>query len=571
MNDIVSYIRSKGINFKQEGSEIVIRCPTCNKEKLYINLESGLYHCFYCEANNPSAITAGGHISRLKEVWGDIIPISPISTSIARPNKNQKEVNFSDKLERYHYDLLKNKKAIKYLLKRGISEESINRFKLGFTRRYGQDWLVLPSFEDKIPKLLKFRKLPPDENKELEKYIREEGSKSILFNGDIIKDYDEIYITEGEIDAITLIQQGYENVIGITGGAGTLLPTWYDKLILKEKLFLILDSDSAGQNAARDVWATRLGINKCWNVSLPEKEDINSFFKKYTKDKFDNAVKEAQRFKVEGISSLSEALYELYRKSKDKDALDTYPLPWESVNRLLGGGLTKKRLTVLGGPPKTGKTSFAMQICYHFAKEYKIPSLLFCLEMPETSLATKIVQLDRDLRIEEVKAENAQIYASEIGDLPIYFGYQPKIKPDVFYNTMKEVRNRYGVELGVFDNLQIMVRTGEEADIGNASKMFKDLAMELNIMFILISQPRKLGGDDMTYYDLKGSSAIPADSDEVILMQRKRLTKIDERGSFDPVTKIIVDASRFAPGGRCNLYMEGAKSKFIEYKELSNS
>jgi len=127
MNDVISYIKSKNISYKQDGSEVIIKCPTCGKDKLYINTNSGAYHCFYCEAINPSAITARGHISQLKEIWGDIIPIHP---AIAEPtNKNQKEVNFSSLVERYHYDLLKNKKAIKYLLRRGITEKSIDRFK----------------------------------------------------------------------------------------------------------------------------------------------------------------------------------------------------------------------------------------------------------------------------------------------------------------------------------------------------------------------------------------------------------------------------------------------------------
>jgi hypothetical protein len=41
-----------------------------------------------------------------------------------------------------------------------------------------------------------------------------------------------------EFDAITLLQQGYENVIGITVGAGTLKSEWYDQLVLKGNGFV---------------------------------------------------------------------------------------------------------------------------------------------------------------------------------------------------------------------------------------------------------------------------------------------------------------------------------------------
>ena len=161
------------------------------------------------------------------------------------------------------------------------------------------------------------------------------------------------------------------------------------------------------------------------------------------------------------------------------------------------------------------------------------------------------------------------IFADEYEDLPLYFGYSKKITPDIFYNTMKEARNRYGIRIGVFDNLQRMVRSDKESDIGVASGIMKDIAMDLNIMLIVISQPRKMNSeDDPTYDVLKGSSAIPADADEVILMHRKRMldAKVSGKGNFSPITKIIVDKSRFARGGRCNLFFEGELSRFREVK-----
>jgi KaiC/GvpD/RAD55 family RecA-like ATPase len=565
MEEILDYLGSKGVQYKLNGTEAVIVCPVCNKEKLYINTTTGVYHCFYCEAKNPYSFTAKGHFSRLKEMWGDIIPISPVINS-----KNQREQDYSEKVDRYHNGLLVNKEALRYLMKeRGLTEESINRFKLGYAHKYDQDWIVLPSYENGIPKLLKYRKLPPNRNDKIEKYIREEGAKSILFNGDILEEEgcDEVIIAEGEIDAITLLQHGYKYVVGATGGAGTLLPTWFDKLILKSKIHLMLDSDEAGQTAARNTWAARLGVNRCWNVILPKGEDINSYLKDNSKEELDEIINKAIQFKVEGISNISDVFYDLHDKLQRKIETDIFPLPWSNVNKLLGGGLARKRLTVLGGQPKVGKTSYSTQVCYYLAKNYNIPSLTFCLEMPETDLATKVLQLEFDLTVEEIKRGSILPYIQQLEGLPMYFGYKAKITPDVFYHTMKEARARYGIELGVFDNLQAMVRTGKEADIGNATKMFKDLAMELNIMFILVSQPRKPAEDKegtFTYYDLKGSSAIPADADEVILLWRKRMEGNNAIASFSSSTSVIVDASRYAPGGRTTLYFEGAKSRFEE-------
>ena len=569
MSNVLDYLNSKGIQYKLDGAEAILKCPQCNKDKLYLNINTEIYHCFVCEAEQPSSVLAKGHLSKLKEYYGDIVSISTV-----QPVKKLQS-NFSIQVNRYHNNLLQNKKALKYLIiERGITYESIERFKLGFIRMEEQDWISIPAFKDEIPVFIKYRKLPPDTRPDLEKCRREKDGESILLNHDALKDYNEIYLCEGELDAITLIQNGYENTVGTTVGAGTLKPDWYEQLIIKEKLYICFDADDAGQKAARDIWATRLGIGKCWNVELPKGEDVNSFFLTHDKEDFDKLVLKASQFKIKGIKSIGEVFIEMYRRSRTiKD--ETFRLPWEPVNKLLGGGLRCGRLTVLGAYPGTGKTSMAIQICNHFATTYNMPCLIFCMEMPEVTLATKIVQLHLDLTDKEVRYDDGLVYLHELGELPIYFGYSSKITPTIFYNTMKEVRDRYGVQFGVFDNLQRMIRSGDESDMARASGMFKDLTLDLNIPFLLISQPRKADKETMntsiTYEELKGSSAIPADSDEVILLHRRKLTlpgkDKDETASeaYSSKTKVIVDKSRFSSGGSCFLEMIGEKSKFIEW------
>ena len=74
---------------------------------------------------------------------------------------------------------------------------------------------------------------------------------------------------------------------------------------------------------------------------------------------------------------------------------------------------------------------------------YKIPSLIFCMEMPEVSLGVKLLQLKYDLVPNEIQFSDALIYSLELEDIPLYFGYSARITPEVYYNTLKEARNRY--------------------------------------------------------------------------------------------------------------------------------
>lgn len=560
--DVLSYLDTKNIKYQLVGEEAIITCPTCGKDKLSINIKSLFYQCFVCKAEDSTNMFAKGHFSTIMKYYGDMLDIAPITTL---PKKsNQEETDYSLLVQRYHFQLNENKNAKRYLAKRGFTQETIDRFNLGFTTRKDDDWIVIPSYENGIPKLLKLRKLT-ENNPENKKYTREFGSKSILFNGDAIDKYDSIIIVEGEFDAIALIQAGFENVVGITGGAGTLLSEWYDQLLLVKEIILCFDSDKAGQKASREVWAKRLGVGRVKNLLLPKDEDINSYLLKYTVEQFKELLKQASYFKVDGILSMREVCYEMYRKSQDNGEEEHFELPWENVNKLLGGGLRRSRLTTLGGIAGVGKTSFALQILYNFAIKYNKPSLFFCMEMPETSLGTKIIQLAKDMTRDEIRFGDALLYELELGDIPIYFGYSSKVTPDTFYNTMVEVNARYGVELGVFDNLHRMIRDGEESSMAKASGMFKDITMDLDIPFILVSQPRKLNSENNpTFDDLKGSSAIPQDSDEVILLHRIRSVGTENMSSLSPEVQVLVDKSRFASGGRTRLKLIGEKSRFEE-------
>jgi len=562
--DIVGYLNEKSLVHKISGKEAILVCPNCGKEKLYINIQTGAYHCFRCEVMEPGNAFAKGHFSKIMEFFGDILPIKSFAE---RLDIQKPELDFTALADNLHSTIFENKKALRYLTQRGFTEDTIRMFKLGYLYRYNQDWVSIPAYENGVCKLLKYRQIPPEIN--MDKYIREPGGKTILFNGDCLNDYDEIYLCEGEFDCIALIQNGYDNAVTGTAGAGSLLPEYYDKLITKSKITLILDSDPVGQNAARDTWATRLGLNRCWNVLLPEGYDINQFLIDKSKDDFDKVIKNAKQFKIDGIYSLNEALYELYRKSKG-EIVEKYSLPWNNVNKLLGGGLSRTHLTVLGGISGAGKTSMALQVAYHFAIVHNIPSLFYCMEMMPEMLAMKIIQMHYNQPFDSVNLSECLTAAEELKDLQTYFGFSSKVNPANFYNTVRLARDRLGIGLVVFDNIQRLCRTGEEHIMAQASGVFKDIAMDFNVMMLLISQPRKRNSEAApTYDDLKGSSAIFQDSDETILIHRIREFSDEGNSSFQSKTQVIVDKSRFSAGGRTELEFLGDLSKFIE-KENKN-
>ena len=96
MDDVLSYLNNKSVEYRIDGQEAIITCPNCAKDKLYINLNSGVYHCFRCEVEDPTSIYSRGHISQLKEEWGDVISIAPAIRPIAVTIPNEKATEGSN-------------------------------------------------------------------------------------------------------------------------------------------------------------------------------------------------------------------------------------------------------------------------------------------------------------------------------------------------------------------------------------------------------------------------------------------------------------------------------------------
>ena len=565
MNEIKEYVERKGWEYKVEGEEIICKvCPICNtpKWKFYINSKSGLYHCWICEANKVPM--GSGHISNLKSYLGDVIPLTPISGQ----QEAKKDPDFTEKAEYYHSCLSKG--ARKYLAKRMVSEEVIKEIKIGQAEKAGEYFISIPIWENGTVKNIKYRKIT-NNNPEIPKYIREEGGKSLL----MIRNFPipvEVILTEGEIDTLTLWSQGYTNVVGNTGGAGTLLPEWYDILNTTQKVYVCYDNDQVGQKAAKETVAKRLGLGKVFNVLLPEGVgDINEFFVSgHTKEEFDTLLNSAKEFNIPGVVSASDAVEYIYRAAVEGDE-QVIKTPWRAVNKLLKGGLKNKNLLVLGAPPKIGKTHFSLQMSWWAAKVEKVPTLFFCQEMSFEELARIVVCLDLNVREDTFDPMSAGIYASKLEGLPLYLGYSPRITNDQVAETFKEAQKRYGIGLAMFDNLHWLVR-GQDvtSEIGITMRMFKTLAMEMDIPILVVAQPRKMNTNakgqqrPMNYWDFKDSAAIPADADILCILHRDRIIGLGAEEAFEDDMLFRVDASRFTPGGSTILKFDGEGHRIIE-------
>lgn len=544
---ITNYLLAKGFEITRNRAN---SCPFCEFEGkvLTISPNDETYYCHVCNAK--------GNLATLKTHYND--QDNPNLKSFKEiVGKKEYKKPPADQAEVYHKALLENSVAIDYLMKRGLKAATIKYFKLGHLKEKNDEWITIPYYEDGNLVNFKFRSLPPGK-----KFKTIADAKSILFNQDALNNGKEVVITEGEMDAIMVWQSGIKNVVSVTNGADSFQTSWIDMLQDKEKIYLWYDNDDAGRKGRNKV-IERLGIERCWVIEEEGIKDANEYF--MCNEKYD--LTQAKQIPIDNILHFWDSVFKIFEH--EQEITSEIQTPWKNVDKLLGV-IQAGDLITLSAVPKTGKTTMALNIATYNALK-GLPVLVYCLEMRPERLAKKVIESEGMLSKDNFSREKALKVAERIYEMPLYFGYNYKnIEPEIVFQTIRAAVKRFGLKLVIFDNLHYMVRSLAHvtAEVGKITRDFKLIAEEMRIPLILIAQPRKIeDGTIMTMNDLKDSSSIGADSDQVVILWRSK-TKSNpkddqsQKTSFKPETLVRVDASRYTPGGDTMLYFKGEYSKF---------
>lgn len=552
MREITQYLSAKGYEFKRVGNEDKFnRCPFCGDTRWTFSCSDEAYYC------HSGSCDAKGNLFKLKQHFNDVN--NPIITPFQKYVGAKEYIKPpKDKAEGYHTALFSNQPAFNYLRKRGLSLETIQYFKLGYKKTKDTEWISIPYYENGELINFKYRSLPPADKK----FYREKGAKSALFNQDCLKGGKEVILTEGEMDAVMCWQSGLKNVVSVCNGSKAFEPEWIDQLRDMEKIYVWYDNDDPGRTGMDEV-VRRLGIDRCWIIQEEGFKDANEYF--LCNESYD--LTQAKQKKLDNVIHFFDSVFKIFEHEKNFGS--EIKTPWENVNRLLGN-IENGDLITMSATPKTGKSSLALNMATYNAKR-GYPVLFYCLEMRPERLAKKVIQAEGMISVESFNRERALGVAERLYNIPLHFGYNYKnIDVESVFQTIRAATSRYGLKLVIFDHLHFLVRSiaHVSAEVGNVTRSFKLLAEELHIPIILIAQPRKVSDDQvMTMNDLKDSASIGADSDQVVVLWRKKTkanTKnmVDQDGSFVPETLVRIDASRHTAGGDTFLYFKGEYSLF---------
>ncbi len=551
------YLKSKGFKYQvvdsPKGKQARVKtCPFCGSKDFhfYINLVTGQYICHHASCDQA------GSIYTLKKYLGDVIPVSSFS-DLATKDKKSVDVNLADKVKEAHQLLMKDKEVLKYLHLRRFSRDAVIHFKLGCSIEEGVKWLWYPYILGTEVKNVKKRALPPADKA----FKRIYGGQSAMFNERalFVTGQEEIIIAEGEADCVALWSMGMDHVVGVTIGAGGINNQWIEQLDKFQRIYFVYDPDAAGKKGATK-FATRLGLNRCYNIKLPPGiKDVNDYFiAGHSGQDFLKLKETARQFDVEDVRPLStliqDTIVSLYIGDKDLSGLTW---PWPSLTKIVGT-MMPGDLVVVGGKPATGKTGFALNVLTYLSIVHNVPTLLFELEMRPERMLPRIVSIVKKKPTDLVFSveELASAYET-LKEVPFYFAYKWK-RPEwaVVEDTVKMCQRRYGIKFMVFDNLHFLCRSVDQTrEVSMMIQNFKMLAEEVGIPILVIARPRKMVGSKiMDMDDLKDSADMAGDPDSVILLHRERRAVVEKTvssglGTYMPETLVRVDKARYNSGG----------------------
>jgi hypothetical protein len=271
---IRDYLDHKGITYRVSNGELVASCVfgDCDRDSreneghLYFNPVTSQYHCKKCGVI--------GNIVTLAKHLGD-----PVASVTVKPKPKQ-PAKFGPELVDYCHGNLPVR-IRRYLNNRGIPDELIDRYHLGYGYFRGQYWITIPVYSsDGKPLYLKLRQDPENGS---DKTSWPGGAVS-LYNGQIVTDQlERLVVCEGELDCLFATAKGISAVTS-THGAMNFKHEWLDGVRKGLPIYLCFDNDATGHKAAvKHAQAlVKAGYTAVHIITLPDevgdKGDLTDYF-----------------------------------------------------------------------------------------------------------------------------------------------------------------------------------------------------------------------------------------------------------------------------------------------------
>lgn len=313
----------------------------------------------------------------------------------------QADTEAKDSFISYYRECQRHLKETSYHSQRGISEEVATRFMLGYDSHYtkstgGAVWqaLIIPTGANSY-----VARNTDKQAGEKDRY-RKTGNATPLNTKALQNAKKPIFIVEGEIDALSIIEVGGEAIgLGSTANIDLFVNNYVKKQKPVQPLVLALDNDDKGQIATEKLAKALEGLGVPFYKLDPYGglKDANTALLA-DREAFTMEVARAEKIEEEALKAEKEEylktssyshLQEFINGIAESVNTPAQATGFDKLDSILDGGLYEG-LCIIGAITSLGKTTLALQIADQIADSGR-DVLIFSLEMARTELMSKSI------------------------------------------------------------------------------------------------------------------------------------------------------------------------------------
>jgi twinkle protein len=516
---------------KRAGSHKV-KCPKCGSkgQDLSVNIDEGLYKCHKVSCNWSGRVRKPIQFKPQKKEY--TLPVWTNNT------------NLSDK-------------AVNWFKARGISQRVLVEMKITEGVEY------MPQKQAKVNTIqfnyFRDGELINTKFRTADKCFKMvKDAELIFYNLDGIRDQKEIIITEGEMDALSLIEAGFTNVISVPNGAsrGNQQLEYLDNCIEyfdgADKIILATDQDEAGI-MLRDELIRRLGAERCCRIDLSDCKDANEYLLSNGAISLAEVIKTAEEIPIDGVITVEDMLTdiaELYQGGLKKGETLGITDFDELISWIPG------QLTMITGIPNQGKSEFLDFILSKLSVKHgwkfgifspeNFPLSLHVSKLAEKFIGKSFMWGDK-MSVPEV--DQALNFINDH-----YFFIRPKDEEFTLDNILEKAmylvkrKGINGLVIDPWNTLEHQYGTSETQYVSKVLAKLTSFKQRYNIHIFLVAHPVKMRKDKNTnkyevptLYDISGSANFFNKADNGITVYRDFM---------DDCTRVFVQKVKFKHLGK---------------------
>lgn len=276
--------------------------------------------------------------------------------------------------------------------------------------------------------------------------------------------------------------------------------------------------------------------SKVENNAFDESNDIDDVMQEAERTLFEITQKNLKKDVVQIDPVVDAAIEQMRAAGKNSSGLSGVGTGFRDLDKITSGWQASD-LIIIAARPAMGKTAFVLSMALNIAM-HNDPVAVFSLEMSNLQLVNRLISNACELDGEKIKSGalsqadwgKVTTRISRLQGLPLYVDDTSALSIMELSTKARRLVREHGVKIIIIDYLQLMtagIKLGSrEQEVSTISRTLKQLAKELNIPIIALSQlNRKLedrGNKDKRpqLSDLRESGAIEQDADIVCFIHR---------------------------------------------------